>query len=222
MKATSFFLILILMSVGVWAQNDSPNRDISVKVIDKKGRPVSNVVVHSPGTGKVGVTDRMGLFVFEDLSDDATIAMTLPKYGDVSFPITGMDSLVVKMNSTTRFAYVNNEGKAVIVKKTNTSSNVTLDVQALVEQYSYSTLSQLLAGRVPGLNNGASNIRGNSSFGASGTAPLIVVNGSPVTMSLDQIGDVYGMRNIKTIEVQKHASEWGSRGANGAILVTTR
>lgn len=79
-----------------------------------------------------------------------------------------------------------------------------------------------LSGLVAGLNitqvNGETdvNIRGQKSLVMSNT-PLFIVDGTQVS-SLDFVS-VY---DVESVEVLKDASIYGSRGANGAILVTTK
>ena len=82
-----------------------------------------------------------------------------------------------------------------------------------------------LQGRVPGLNisgteapgsEGSVNIRGFKSFTGSNT-PLFVVDG----MIVETLTDV-PLYDIDYVEILKEASFYGSRGANGAIVVFTR
>jgi len=75
-----------------------------------------------------------------------------------------------------------------------------------------------LVGLVPGYNivNGKPEIRGKNSLTLS-NEPLYVVDGV-VVQSLDGV-NIY---DVDHVEVLKDASIYGSRGANGAILVTTR
>jgi len=231
MKYIAFFSLLIMMSVTVKAQDtDVTKRDVFLLIINKKGRPVERIIVRSLNNTNAGMTDRKGLFVFTDLTDEDKISLLLPKYGETIIPVTGMDSIVVQLRSARLYSYVNNEGKNVLINKPNkTEPTMVLDVQALLEQHPYSSVAELLQGQVPGLNVSSGgnragagesmSIRGPNSFSNSGP-PLIVIDGSPMSnMSINDIS-VY---DIKTIEVQKGgSSEWGIRSANGVILITTR
>ena len=88
----------------------------------------------------------------------------------------------------------------------------------------YTNIGDYLQGRVPGLSvikQGASYkfiIRGMSSINAS-TDPLLVVNGQ-VVENIDYLNP----QDIKSVEVLKDASSsiYGSRGACGVILITTK
>ena len=229
MKNIAIFFLLILMSAAIRAQDtDMPGRDISLLILDKKGRPVERIIVRSLSNTNAGMTDRKGMFVFTGMTDDDRISMLLPKYGETFIPVTGMDSIVVKLRSARRYSYASNEGRDVIMNKPNkTEPTTVMDVQALLEQHSYRSLEDLLQGQVPGLNVTPSprsggpadiNIRGTNTLTGS-SAPLIVLDGSPYIGSLQDI-NVY---DVKTVEVQKGgSSEWGVRGANGVILIKTR
>lgn len=224
MKVINVFTLLILISVGAFAQGlNSPTRNVYLKIIDKKGRPVSNIVIQSLNTGMTGITDRSGLFVFGNMSDNDIISMMLPKYGETTVSAAGMDSIVVTLRSASRYSYVNDEGKSVIINKNKTASGSILDVPELLKQGNYKSLGELLSGRVAGLNvtqAGSATIRGTNSFMLS-SEPLVVLDGLPVG-TLSDAERMVNLYDIKTIEIQKSATEWGARGANGAILIKTK
>ena len=88
----------------------------------------------------------------------------------------------------------------------------------------HSTILEALQGKIPGLNISATNIpgiepeasiRGTNSFYASQT-PLFVVDGIVVETLMG-----ISVYDVDYVEVLKDASIYGSRGANGAILVHT-
>jgi TonB-dependent SusC/RagA subfamily outer membrane receptor len=89
---------------------------------------------------------------------------------------------------------------------------------------SYTNIADYLMGRVPGLSvtkQGGGykyTIRGINSINLS-TDPLFIVDGVE-TMSIDYLNP----RDIQSVEVIKDgsASIYGSRGANGVILITTK
>jgi len=92
------------------------------------------------------------------------------------------------------------------------------------------TVADMLVGRFPGvevrqLANGTTSIRirGSRSFRSS-EEPLIVVDGIPQTSGSHALMDL-SPRDVESIEVLKDAaaaSAFGSRGANGVILISTR
>jgi len=92
------------------------------------------------------------------------------------------------------------------------------------------TVADMLVGRFPGvevraLPNGSASIRirGSRSFKAT-DEPLIVVDGIPQHIGAQALMDM-SPQDVQSIEVLKDAaasSVFGSRGANGVILITTR
>jgi len=228
MKYIVIFLMFMMMSFAAKAQETNVSkRNISLLILDKKERPIERIIVRSLNNTNAGMTDRKGRFVFADLTDNDRISLLLPKYGETIIPVAGMDSIVVKLRSARRYSYISNAGRDVFVNKPNKTEPTTiLDVQALLEQNAYKSVAELLQGQVPGLNiTPATTSRSDASFSVRGpntllgsNEPLFVVDG----MAGVSINDI-NVNDVKTIEVQKGgSSEWGIRGANGVILITTR
>ena len=227
MKCINLLLLLVFLSVTVYAQTENDQiRDVYVKVVNKRGRPVKNIVVQSFKVNQAGITDRMGLFLFKNMTDNDSITMLLPRYGATVIPVAGMDSIVIMLRSARLYSYVNEQGSSVIIEKDKTQPTDILDVPALMQQRTYGSLIELLQGRVAGLdvrssgNEVTARVRGERSFMGS-NEPLVVVNGMAFG-TLSEANATINVHDIKTIEVQKSASEWGSRGANGVILIVTK
>ena len=209
--ASLALITLLCADMDAIAQN-SPNRDISLQVLDRRGRPVEKVVVHSLKTGNAGITDRTGMFVFKDMADNDTISVKLPKYGSALIPVTGMDLIEVTVRSTAQYSMNNTDGQSVVITKNTLEKTTILNVPEMLKKRSYSSLSQLLQGHI--------TPRGVSSVNSS-TEPLVVLDGR-VMGTLSEVDRVINLYDIKTIEIQKDGFEWGMRGANGVILVRTR
>lgn len=229
MKYIHILFVFILMTVSIKAQDTNPaKRNISVMIVNNKGRPMDHIMMRTINNTQAGITGRSGLFVFTEMSDGDTISVILPKYGETIIPVTGMDSIVIKLRSARRYSYVDNYGQVIIVDKNKTSPSDLLDVPTLLKQNPYRSLAELLQGRVAGLSisstgsfgQTSANIRGERSFLLS-SEPLVVLDGM-VIGTLNDANSIVNVHDIKTIEVLKSASEWGSRGANGVILITTK
>lgn len=93
-------------------------------------------------------------------------------------------------------------------------------------------VEEMLRGQIAGVSvrqgpNGLIiRIRGSRTFSQSGASndPLFVVDGLPIELGADGALDGINPRDIETIRVLKNASDtamYGSRGANGVILITT-
>ena len=112
-----------------------------------------------------------------------------------------------------------NLGYGIVVSDENKTESVsTLEMD---ENQNYRTIYEYLAGRVAGVvvQGERVTIRGINSVNLS-TDPLYIVNGSPT----DNISWI-NPRDVKTIDVLKDGaacSLYGSRGANGVIVITTK
>lgn len=230
MKTSLVFFLFMLISIAVYAQDTDPqNREFSLKIVDNRGRPLNKIIVQSLNTGKSGMTDRAGLFLFGDISDNDTISMRLPKYGQTLIPVAGLDSIVVTIRSKKLYSYDTNTGESVIIEKETLEPGSLLNVPELLRQRPCNSLMELLQGQVAGLNistggssNGeaATNIRGMQSP-TSSSEPLVVLDGMPVG-TLNEANRAVNVYSIQSIEVLKSASEWGILGANGVILIKTK
>ena len=204
-----FLSAIFCFSISVHAQE---NRNISIIILNKRGRPVDKILVHSIKTGNAGITDRTGLFIFKNMSDNDTISARLPKYGDIFIPVTSMDSIVLTIRSSQNYTYNNADGQSVVIGKNRMEMSTVLNVPEMLKKRSYRSLSDLLQGHM--------SARGVSSINSS-TAPLVVVDGMEVGTIADA-NPIINVNDIKTIEILKDAFEWGARGANGVIVVKTR
>jgi len=228
MKYLTILCLFSVLPVTIWAQDsDVDKRSLPVKISDKKGRPVKNITLESFNTGRKGMTDLTGQFVFEDMSDSDSISMKLPKYGIAMIPVAGMDSIVVILRTANIYEYLNREMQLVTIQKEKATKNIVLDVPEILRKQSCSSLTDLLRGRVAGLQftqteNGelAATIRGPSSF-VSNNEPLVALDGM-IVGTLREANSFINVYDIKTIEIIKIASEWGVRGSNGIIDIKTK
>jgi iron complex outermembrane receptor protein len=237
----SFALSFLFLAVSFIAFNQ--NATIKGKVTDVDGAPLFNATIILEGQGKGATTDDKGMYEIKSvspgtytlifrftglMSKSETITLTasqiLVKDATLLKDIKDLDEVVVIGYGTTRTKDLT--GSATIINEKNFS------------QGSLSTPEQLIMGKVSGLkitsNDGAPGsgstlrLRGGTSLNASND-PLIVVDGVP----LDN-GGIAGVANplslinpndIASFVVLKDASAtaiYGSRAANGVILITTK
>ncbi|PAW93650.1 hypothetical protein CKK33_09140 [Mucilaginibacter sp. MD40] len=242
--AFCFFALTCLFVQPALAQN----KVITGKVIDKKDNsPLIGVSVGAPG-GAGTLTSVDGTFRLSVPASVTSLNFTYIGYKPQTVALNGQTSLSVSLES----ASTNLNEVVVIGYGTQRVKDATGSVASLspkdFNKGVIATPEQLLQGRVAGVSvtpasgepgAGATiNIRGASSI-RSGSSPLYVVDGVP----LDNGGTAGGYdsgagsasaRNplafinpadIENISVLKDASSaaiYGSRGANGVILITTR
>ena len=216
-------LLFLLVSGSLPAQEtDSTLRDIFLKVVDKKNRPVNSVMVQTSTSGKIGLTNNEGLYLFKEMSDIDSIMISLPKYRTLIVPVAGMDSIVVRMRSAHRLEYFD-AVKNPNYDREKLEPNEIVDAQTIVKQSNARNLYELLAGRVAGLNvqeGGATSIRGQNSINLS-SEPLVIVNGIRVG-TLSEANSFVDVKDVKTIEVLKSGAGYGIQGANGVIIIKTK
>jgi TonB-dependent starch-binding outer membrane protein SusC len=233
-KRIAFCSILLLLSSGfsiLQAQNLSLKG--SIKDESGSGLPGASIVV--TGTTLGVVTDNDGNFSLE-----------APKGGTLVISYVGFDNQEISINDNTPLSIsMTTQGKAlnevVVVgygsqKKRDLTGAVTSITSTTLKEVPAPNLLNQLKGRVAGVSivsNGSTpgsqgqiRIRGNRTLSTSSGAsdaldgPLVVVDGIPFGGLNDINPD-----DITNLEILKDASAtaiYGSRGAGGVILITTK
>jgi TonB-linked SusC/RagA family outer membrane protein len=216
--------IMLLFSATLSAQS----RTVSGIVKDTKGEPLIGVAVQIKGNTTTGtVTDINGNFSI-NASVNTTLVFSYIGYATLFVPATQI-RLNIEMTEETKKldeVVVVGYGKQSRAKVTGAISEVSAKD---LDGREVRTASQALQGKAPGLvisstsgqpgSEGISmNIRGKNSWGTS-SDPLVLIDGVPGDM------DVISPDVIESITVLKDAASaaiYGSRAANGVILVTTK
>jgi TonB-linked SusC/RagA family outer membrane protein len=198
-------------------------------VRDETGNPLVGVLVSVEGSNTTAVTDGSGTFT-----------ILAPPQGRLSFSYLGYIAQTVDIAGRRSFDVVCTpdsqivEDVVVIGYGTQRREAVTGSVASIggdvMREVPASDITQALAGRIAGLEMmgtssrpGASmqiRIRGSRSLTASND-PLVVLDGIPFAGNLNDIDP----NNIKSLDILKDASStaiYGSRGANGVIMITTK
>ncbi|MBV8388278.1 MAG: carboxypeptidase-like regulatory domain-containing protein, partial [Mucilaginibacter sp.] len=230
LKVSCYFILLCLFALPALAQNVV----ITGKVTDSKdGSPIPGVSIVAKGTTAGAVTDVNGNFKFSAPSSVKTLVISFIGYERKEVPVTGAP-LSISLNPTSTTL------SEVAVVSVGYGSARKKDVTGAVENISAKNFNQgaiinpidQLSGKVAGLtitqpggdpNQVASvRLRGQSSL-AGGLSPLFVVDG----VILDNPNQFQNIPpdDIASYDVLKDASAaaiYGSRGANGVIIVTTK
>lgn len=219
-----FFLLLSIVIVTIGAMADEPFNGL---ILDITMKPVKKVKVYVKDPKRYATTDKKGRFGLTDVNPNDTLTLVFKNKEEVRIPVDGRKSMKILLTENFDVAEYSQDDELVNLgygyvsrrEFTGVSSGISGDRLRATGQRS---VIRALAGLVPGLNvnnvNGEPevNIRGQRSFMLSST-PLYLVDGVQVE-SLDMIS-VY---DVDHVEVIKDASQYGARGANGAILVTTK
>jgi TonB-linked SusC/RagA family outer membrane protein len=220
-------VLCLLSSSIVKAQN----RTISGRVADgKNGETLIGVSVKVKGSTQGTSTDSKGNFTLS-IPTGNTIVLVLNYVGYVSQEVSvgNRTSLSIQLTSDeTALSEVVVIGYGTVKKRDLTGSVVSVKGEDIAKVPSSNPLESI-QGKVPGVDitrsSGAAsstvniNIRGTRSISA-GNGPLIIVDGIQYS-SLQDLNP----NDIASMEILKDASStaiYGSRGANGVIIVTTK
>lgn len=225
MKKKILILLLVFSSV-INAQTDKIK--ISGRVVDNAGQLIPGVTITSEENSTV--TDFDGNYVINVKNSKSII-----KYSFIGF---ATKTITVGNNKTINVTLVESanvlDDVVVIGYGTQKRSSVTGSVAKLksdkFEDAPVSRLDNAIQGKIAGVRvqsisseAGADtqiNIRGISSVRA-GSGPLLVVDGQPMPDGFSALNSA----DVESVEVLKDAASaaiYGSRGANGVILVTTK
>lgn len=211
----------------------APKKNISGKVLDESGMGLPGVSVVLKGTQTGTTTDVDGQFqldVPDDIAARAVVVFSFVGYKTQEIVLGSQSTLTINLaleDKSLQEIVVIGYGQ---VKKSDLTGSVASIKSADLNAYPATNMVQSLAGRAAGVyvsqNTGApgSNIsvrvRGTNSIQGS-NEPLYVVDGFPYSGNPTLLNNA----DIESIEVLKDASAtaiYGSRGANGVVLITTK
>ncbi|WP_225975211.1 TonB-dependent receptor [Anseongella ginsenosidimutans] len=199
-------------------------------VRDKEGSPMAGINIVEKGTTNGTITDENGNFSLTVTNENAVLVFSFIGFttrevavGEQSVINITLEEDLQQLEEVVVVGYGTQRREAV------TGSVVSISGDKMREVPS-SNISQALQGRLPGVEISQTSskpgatmqirIRGTRSLTASND-PLIVLDGIPFAGSIADINP----NDIKSVDILKDASAtaiYGSRGANGVILVTTR
>ena len=222
MKNLSLFSIIVFVFLFVSVTGNTQEKLISGRVFTFDSIPLINANVKVKSTKQVVTTDTLGNFYVSCLPDDV-----------LKVSANGFISNKVKLKPNTKLALINLElkpgeknreiaigyGHVKDSEKLNAVANLNSDDMDFSK---YSNMYELIRGRFAGVQivNGEIIIRGLNSINTN-SAALIVVDGVVLSNSvLNSIPPV----QVKSINIIKDGSSaiYGSRGANGVVLIETK
>lgn len=206
--------------------------DIRGKVLNNKNESFPGVTVTISGTNRTSITDFDGSFSFAKVSPNAVLECSGLTIETKSFGITGRQELtLIVEDKVAAMKEVVVTGYQTIARSNFTGAISKIDEKTLNENIN-SNLSSAIEGRVAGLMfqknpNGLGSdqpiLRGIGTFSSDnvGYSPLIVIDGLPTELTLDEINP-YDIESVDVLKDAAAASIYGSRAANGIIVLTTK
>ncbi len=222
------FFVCLFLSGNLFAQQGA----LRGIVVDELGDEVIGATIMVKGTGNGTITDVSGQFTLSNLKSNDVIQISYIGYRDQELTYTGQQEIrIVLKESIEALDEVVVVGYGSLSKKEVSSSIVQVN-RGDFQQGAMSNAMEMIQGKVAGLSvnltsqanpnadlSKALQIRGAASLTAS-NSPLIIIDGIAG-------GDYLSLspQDIESITILKDAGSaaiYGTRGANGVVLITTR
>ncbi|BAV08867.1 outer membrane protein, nutrient binding [Filimonas lacunae] len=223
------------MSSRLLAQSDSAavKKTITGKITDPEGKPLEGATVQVKGTSMMVASKAGGEFTLSNVPSDAVLIVTAVGFEALEAAVNGQSTVNVSVKTKTNAL----EDVVVVGYGTRKKTDVTGAVASLgaeeIKKRPVQNALQAMQGKMGGVDITSNErpgevgkvlIRGNRSLSASND-PLYVIDGIPMPLGSAGGIDALNPQDIEAIDVLKDASAtaiYGSRGANGVILVTTK
>ncbi|MDN5199880.1 TonB-dependent receptor [Fulvivirgaceae bacterium BMA10] len=205
---------------------------ISGKITDENGQLLPGVNVLIKGTNVGVVSDIQGSYRIDVPSGYTTLVFSYIGYNTEEIDIGDQTVINVKMSPD-----IHALSEVVVIgygtqERANVTSAISQVKSSTFKDIPVSSIEQGIASQLPGVNvvqaSGAPgkdnqiNIRGIGTITA-GSQPLIVIDGLPISESTGL--NSFNPNDVASVEVLKDAAAaaiYGSRGANGVVLITTK
>ena len=199
---------------------------VSGTVVDDLGDPLMAATVLETGTGNGVVTDIDGKFTLTMQSNSNTLTISYVGYKKQTLKPSAMMNIQMEVDNVLEEMVVTGYQ---VQRKADLTGAVSVVQTKDLKTSSDSDPMRALQGKVAGMTittdgspsgTGTVRIRGIGSFNSS-QDPLFVIDGVPTTASLNSLN----MNDIESMQVLKDAASasiYGSRAANGVIIITTR
>ena len=218
--------VVVLLSKQQQAAKRS--RSVSGKVVDEKGEAIIGASIIVKGSSIGTSTDVDGNFTINNISDNALLVVSSIGYKKTEVPVTNENPIEIRLNEDSNLM-----DEVVVVgygvqKKINlTGSVVSVDHDVLANR-PIANVTTGLQGMLPGVsivnttsrpgdNNSSIRVRGIGTLNNSD--PLILIDGVEGDMNTLNPDDI---ESVSVLKDAASSSIYGSRAANGVILITTR
>jgi TonB-linked SusC/RagA family outer membrane protein len=224
MKKILTLLFLAALSIGLYAE-----KQVSGVVVDAKGEPVIGASIQAAGTTLGTISDYDGEFEMSVPESVKTLVVSFVGMATQEVP-AGKNIKVTLLENTEVIQEVVVTGYGNVSKGSFAGSAQAVKAED-IEKKSPSEVSKALAGEVAGVQvvtttgqpgEAASiRIRGIGSL-YGGSSPLYIVDGVPYDASYIATIDPSDIASTTILKDATATSLYGSRGANGVIVITTK
>ncbi|NMH86026.1 SusC/RagA family TonB-linked outer membrane protein [Flavivirga algicola] len=218
--------------------NISNAQSVNVKgtITDNQGVPLTGASIIVKGTSKGATADFDGSYTLTDVDTNGIIIISYVGYKTKEIPVNGQTTLSVQLEEDlATLDQVVVVGYGSQKRSQITGAVETIDTEALTRTNTASidnALQGLAAGVSVTSNNatpgGGVSVRIRGAGGVNGSEPLYVIDGFPISVGGNENSSPLSSINpqdIKSITVLKDAASaaiYGTRAANGVVLITTK
>ena len=226
MKRLSKIFAILLVTLFTASASYAQSVKVSGKVVQKSdGEPIIGATVQIPGTKTATVTDIDGNFILD-----------VPAGSKLQVTYVGMKSIEAKAQSVMNIAMEDDANIIDEVVVTGYTTQRKADLTGAISVVSVDDIAKqnennpikALQGRVPGMNitadgspSGSATVRIRGIGTLNDNDPLYIIDGVPTKSGMHELNG----NDIESIQVLKDAASasiYGSRAANGVIIITTK
>ncbi|AHF15115.1 SusC/RagA family TonB-linked outer membrane protein [Niabella soli] len=233
------FIFLLFLTALVQAQHPAT---VTGKVTDNTGQPMEGATIQVKGSAATTISDKDGNFKITVPAQNAVLLVTNVGYDDQQVSVGKQTQLTVSMKAST-----NSMNEIVVIgygtaKRRDVTGAVSSMSGKGIEEKPVTRIDQAMIGQLAGVQvqqqtgmpgQGLSIVvRGTGSV-SSGTEPLYVVDGFPLDVVAKNSAGGFTSNplnnlnpdDIESIQVLKDAAAaaiYGSRAANGVVMITTK
>ena len=203
-------------------------RTITGRVLDKAGEPIIGVtIVDKNNAGNGTITDSDGNFTIK-VGGKSTLLFSYIGYKNVELTPDRADGNIIRMEEDALSLDEVVVTGYTTQKKADLTGSVSVVKVDQLKSGSYGSAMKAAQGKVAGMSvsangspapNATIRIRGEGTL--NNNDPLYIIDGTPTTRSMAELASM----DIESMQVLKDASSasiYGSRAANGVIIITTR
>ena len=224
----ALLLVTLLLATGaVWAQN---TQTLKGRIVDTEGNPIAGAVVNVAEESRIVLSDENGYFSLKNVRASDEICISSVGYKNAQVAVDFNEGFKIELESdldeylhTTPIAF-GRKAKKLVTESTSVVTGEELQKHPItvlqnaftstvtgMETYEWSS--------EPGWTETAMYIRGIRTMNTGARAPLVIVDNMERDLSFL---DAFPIENITILKDAAATAIYGMRGANGAILVTTK
>lgn len=227
MGKTMLLVVLLFVAGTTWAQNA---QTLKGRIVDEQGNPIAGAVINVAEENRIALSDENGYFSLKNVKASDEICVSSVGYKNIQVPVEFSNDFSVKMETDLdEYAHTmpvpfGRKEKKLMTEATSVVSGEELQKHPItvlqnaftstvngVQTYEWSS--------EPGWTETAMYIRGIRTMNANARAPLVMVDNVERDLSFL---DAFPIENITILKDAAATAIYGMRGANGAIIVTTK